>query len=275
MLAPLDNETIFKIAFTDKIVFTQFVKDIVGIDFVVGKIETEKKFSPKTTLIDIKLDIFAESKDKRIIIEIQRVDYDYHFDRFLNYFLSTIIEQQKSAKKYKIEQTVYSIVLLTTPYILHQTTNDVIEDEVLIQNLDPETLEGKKINIFGHKQVFLNPHYRHDKTPKNIKDWLDFIYASIKNPDNYEINLQNQGIKRASELIDYDKLDAETREQMKITNERKALHSIIELQAIQKREIEIAEEMLKANIQIELITKITKLPVEIIEKLSTELKNKL
>jgi len=195
MLAPLDNETIFKKAFTDKIVFTQFVKDIIGIDFV-GKIETEKKFKPKASLIDIKLDIFAESKDKRVIIEIQRIDYDYHFDRFLNYFLSPIIEQQKSSNKYQIEQTVYSIVILTTPYKVNQITGRTIEDEVLIQNLDPETLEGKKITIFGHKQIFLNPHYRHQKTPQNIKDWLDLIYASIKNPEHYVINLKNAGIKR-------------------------------------------------------------------------------
>jgi len=43
MLAPLDNETIFKRAFTDKIVFQQFVKDIFNIEITVDKIETEKK----------------------------------------------------------------------------------------------------------------------------------------------------------------------------------------------------------------------------------------
>ena len=32
MLSNLDNEVIFKKAFTNKIVFTQFVKDIIGID---------------------------------------------------------------------------------------------------------------------------------------------------------------------------------------------------------------------------------------------------
>jgi hypothetical protein len=38
MLAPLDNETIFKTAFTDKTVFIQFVKDILGIDVEVTDI---------------------------------------------------------------------------------------------------------------------------------------------------------------------------------------------------------------------------------------------
>ncbi|TAD95966.1 MAG: hypothetical protein EAZ97_14750, partial [Bacteroidetes bacterium] len=44
MLGNLDNEVIFKKAFTDKIVFKAFVRDILGIDIEVDKIETEKKF---------------------------------------------------------------------------------------------------------------------------------------------------------------------------------------------------------------------------------------
>jgi hypothetical protein len=47
MLAPLDSGTIFKTAFTDKVVFKQFVKDILGIDIEVDKIETEKNSPPK------------------------------------------------------------------------------------------------------------------------------------------------------------------------------------------------------------------------------------
>lgn len=47
MLAPLDNGTVFKAAFTDKTVFKQFVKDIIGIEIEVDKIETEKSLHPK------------------------------------------------------------------------------------------------------------------------------------------------------------------------------------------------------------------------------------
>ena len=39
MLAPLDNEVIFKQAFTDKTVFKSFVKDILDIEIEVDKIE--------------------------------------------------------------------------------------------------------------------------------------------------------------------------------------------------------------------------------------------
>jgi hypothetical protein len=111
MLGNLDNEVIFKKAFTDKIVFTQFVKDILDLDVEIGIIETEKKFLPKIGYIDFELDIFAESVDKRIVIEIQKVEYDHNFDRFLHYFLMVIAEQQKRSKEYGIEQTVYMIVV--------------------------------------------------------------------------------------------------------------------------------------------------------------------
>ena len=77
MLSNLDNEVIFKKAFTDKIVLTQFVKDILNIDFEVDTIETEKRFNPKVGNIDFKYNIFAESVVHRVIVEIQKVDYDY------------------------------------------------------------------------------------------------------------------------------------------------------------------------------------------------------
>ena len=83
MLGNLDNEVIFKKAFTNKFVLQCLVKDLFNIDFVPETVETEKRFQPKIAFIDFKYDVFAQSKDKRIIVEIQRVDYDYSFDRFL------------------------------------------------------------------------------------------------------------------------------------------------------------------------------------------------
>jgi hypothetical protein len=72
MLGNLDNEVIFKKAFTNPIVFKAFVRDILGLEIEVDKIETEKKFEPKIGYVDFELDIFAESIDQRIVIEIQR-----------------------------------------------------------------------------------------------------------------------------------------------------------------------------------------------------------
>ncbi len=79
-LARLDNEVIFKKAFTNPEVLKSFVKDITGLDINPDIIETEKKYDTQEGGTDIRYDIFVEDTKQRIIIEIQKAFYDYHFD---------------------------------------------------------------------------------------------------------------------------------------------------------------------------------------------------
>jgi len=97
MLGNLDNGVIFKKAFTNKVVFKAIVKDILGID--VDVIETEKKFKSKIGYVDFELDIFADTTDRRIVIEIQRVEYNHHFDRFLYCFFRCLFLNNKKNRK--------------------------------------------------------------------------------------------------------------------------------------------------------------------------------
>jgi len=217
MLTNLDNEVIFKKAFTDKLVFTTFVHDVLGIDVVVDKIETEKRFTPKVGCVDFKLDIFAETVDRRVVIEIQRVEYDHNFDRFLHYFLMVIAEQQKNAKQYGLDQTVYIIVVLTAPYTILDKTKQAVLDEVLLVALNPRTLSGQVRDLYGHQMIFLNPNHSNDDTPASIRDWLALIYQSIYNPKDPVLNRDNAGIRRAAELIDFDNLTPEERADAKNT----------------------------------------------------------
>jgi hypothetical protein len=215
MLGNLDNEVIFKKAFTNKTVFKAFVRDILGIDIEVDKIEAEKRFEPKIGYIDFELDIFAESTDKRIVIEIQRIEYDHHFDRFLHYFLMLIAEQQKKAKEYSIDRTVYVIVVLTAPYKISEKNGKPILDEVLLLKLNPQTLKGEIRDMFGHQLVCLNPNHPDPDTPPQIRDWLDLIYQSIHSPERPVLNTANEGIKKAMELISFENLTPEERTQAK------------------------------------------------------------
>jgi hypothetical protein len=228
MLAPLDNEVIFRIAFTDIEVFTCFVKDIIGIDVVVDKIETKKKFSPKIGNIDFEYDIFAESLDHRVIIEIQKVEYDYHFDRFLLYHNMAIAELQKSSKQYKIDQEVYTIVLLSSPYRGLDKKGKAIKDEVLISQADPRNLQNEITQIYGHQLIFLNPHHKTEKTPPNYRDWLDLIYESIYNQKEYKLNLMNKGVNKVVNLIEYEKLTPEQVREMKEQEGKKVVLSMYE-----------------------------------------------
>jgi len=215
MITNLDNEVIFKKAFTDKIVFTRFVHDVLGIDVEVDTIETEKRFDPPVGYVDFRLDIFAETTDRRIVIEIQRVEYDHNFDRFLHYFLMVIAEQQKSAKLYGIEQTVYVIVVLTAPYTIEEKSGKAVLDEVLLLTLNPRTLSGQVRDLYGHQLVFLNPNHPADDTPPGIRDWLTLIHESIHNPKHPVVNIANEGIRRAVSLIDFDNLTPEERAEAK------------------------------------------------------------
>jgi PD-(D/E)XK nuclease family transposase len=205
MLGSLDNEVIFKKAFTDKIVFEAFVKDILGLDITVGTIETEKKFTPAIGHIDFELDIFAETLDKRTVIELQRAQYDYNFDRFMHYLQMLVAEQQQKASKYKVKQTVYLIVVMTLPYKFNDLTGEAVREEVIVTKFCSQNLNGKNIPIYGHQMVCLNPNHPEPDTPQAMRDWLDLFYQSIHSPERPNINRSNAGIKRAADLIDFTK----------------------------------------------------------------------
>ncbi len=270
MLANLDNEVVFKKAFTDKTVFTCFVKDILDIDFVVNKIETEKKFNPKEGNIDIKYDIFAESADHRIIVEIQRVDYDYGFDRFLRYHMMAIAQLQKNSKSYLINKQVYTIVMFSTKYKVKNCNNSPIKDEVLMSSFDLINLKGEKVNIFPHKIIFLNPNYKSESTPPQYRDWLELVYESIHHPKEYKLNMKNKGIKRATDIIEFEQFNETELEKMKISESRKTVLEFIEEEGIEKgklkEKLEIAKKLLDV-LDVETISKKTGLTKAEIEKL--------
>lgn len=266
MLANLDNEVIFKKAFTDRIVFHAFVKDVLGIDVEVDEIETEKKFEPQVGHIDFKLDIFAESKKDRVIIEIQRVVYDHNFDRFLHYFMMSIVEMQSNYKKYGINKTVYAIIVMTAPYEVKDKSGYMLLNEVMISKVNPKDLRGKEIALYNHQMVFLNAYHKEPETPAAIRDWLDLIYQSIHEYKNPKINLNKPAIKRAADIIDVSNLTSEERtERMKAENIRAAFTL--------KVQIEINKAILKAHesgIDIDTMSQIFNKTPEEIEKIINE-----
>jgi predicted transposase/invertase (TIGR01784 family) len=268
-LARLDNEVFFKKAFTDEIVFKAFVKDIVGIEVNPDKIETEKAFQPKLGNINFKYDIFAEDSKKRIVIEIQKVEYDHNFDRFLHYHLQAITEQQRSSDDYTVEKTVYTIVVMTAPYKINEKTREIYKDEVLISILNPKNLKGMERKLFNHELIYLNPNYKGQDTPPNYRDWLDLIYESIHHPNNPTLNITNAGIKRASEIVSYENVTPEEWEQSKIEVSKRKVIKLEREAGRDEAQIEIAKNMLADNEPNEKIAKYTNLTLEQIQELRT------
>jgi PD-(D/E)XK nuclease family transposase len=268
MLANLDNEVIFKKAFTDKLVLQRFVKDLFGIDFIPDNIETEKRFKPKIAHIDFKYDVFAESKDKRIVVEIQKIDYDYNFDRFLLYHNMAVAELQRNSKEYKADKTVYTIVVCTEKYISKTKEEEEIDDDILVHNSNLFNLENQERNVFGHKLIFLNHNYIKDSTPKGFRDWLELVQQSIKNPENPQVNLDNEGVKKVVEIIDYEQL---TPEELREAKNRHATESSKEAywnNAIYEGSKTIARKLIAQKVlTLEQIAEITSLPISVVKKL--------
>lgn len=271
MLARLDNEVYFKKAFTDKTVFIAFVKDIIGIEVEPEKIETEKAFTPKVGSINFKYDIFAEDTEKRVVIEIQKVEYDHNFDRFLHYHLQAITEQQRSSNDYSVDKTVYTIVVMTAPYKMNKKTHEIYRDEVLISNLNPVNLKGIEQKIFNHELIYLNPNYKDSSTPRNYRDWLDLIYESIHNPENPNINLNNAGVKRVAEIANMNNVTPEEWEQAKIEVSKRIVITLERDEERNETIIKLVKKLIDLQSTDEFIHKATGLDLSEIQKLRDEI----
>jgi len=204
-LAPLDNSVIFKKLFTDPDILSAFIYDLLGIKLNLKSedIQTEKKFKPPVGHIDFAYDIFVDAPDDRVIVEIQRVRYDDHYDRFFHYFVAALAEIPKSYREYRLNRTVHTIVWLTRAVHDKQYQSSVITNTILA-----ESDRGEKFQIYPHKLYFLNPNYVHDKTASGVADWLNLVRESIKNPEHPEVNDEREIIDRAVHLIADDDLTA-------------------------------------------------------------------
>lgn len=270
MLGNLDNEVIFKKAFTDKFVLKCLVKDLFNVDFEPETVETEKGFEPKIAYIDFKYDIFAESKDKRIVVEIQRVDYDYNFDRFLLYHNMAIAEMQRTSKEYKIDKVVYTIVLFTSKYIAKDKNGVLVESDILFHYSNLFDLYGKEYDVFGHKLIYLNHNHLQDTTPEGYKDWLNLVKESIKHPENPAINLTNEGIKKVAEIIDFEKLSPEEMRETKNTNAAESAREAYELEAKHQAKLDIVRKLIKRNLSNQDISEDTGIDIQQIERIRKE-----
>ncbi|MDZ7880846.1 MAG: PD-(D/E)XK nuclease family transposase [Saprospiraceae bacterium] len=244
MLANLDNEVHFKKVFTDVDVFCAFVKDVLGIEMKILKVETEKVLPSKTSAIKFRMDLFAEDKENRTVVEIQKVDYDYTYDRFTHYFTGNLSDVQRSSKTYTYGKDIYIIVVVTSAYRITDKHGVLLKDDVLITDMNPRTLDGQVRDMYNHKLVILNSTNVTAATPPAILDWLNLITESIKNPENPRINKSKPAIVRAAELAEADNIDPEEIADAKIEEMRKETLARVEIDAGKK--VKAAQDEAKA-----------------------------
>ncbi len=253
-IASLDNEVHFKNVFTDVEIFTAFVKDVLGIEIEIDKVETEKILPSKVSAIKFRMDLYAEDKTNRTAVEIQKVDYDYAYDRFSHYFHANLVDLQKSSQDYSYAKDVYVIVVVTSAYKIKNKNGELLRDDVLITDTNPRTLKGDKRYMQDHKLVMLNAIHANDNTPKAIKDWLDLIVESMKEEqDLNNINTDNPAINKAVNRAALDDLTPEERAESKIQYMRKRMIALREYEAVQDTKVAAALALNKNRVAIPII----------------------
>ncbi len=257
MLANLDNEVHFKKVFTDIDVFCGFVKDVLGIDMHITKVETEKVLQSRVSAIKFRMDLFAEDDENRTIVEIQKVEYDYAFDRFTHYFMGNMIDTQRTSRDYSFAKEIYVIVIVTAAYRISEKNGKPINDDVLITDINPRTLQGDLRNLYNHKMVVLNTAHLKPDTPAEIKDWLDLIVESMKNPENPNINTRKPAIAKAAQLAELNNISPEQLAEAKIEEMKRIKIALIVDDERKQSEINVKEAVAQTE---------QKLKVEGIEK---------
>ncbi|TAE01660.1 MAG: hypothetical protein EAZ97_03130 [Bacteroidetes bacterium] len=217
--------------------------------------------------MDFKYDIFAESKDKRVVVEIQKVDYDYNFDRFLLYHNMAIAEMQRTSREYKTDRVVYTIAVFTSKYVARNRQNMLVASDILFHYSNLFDLDGKEYDVFGHKLIYLNHNHIKNTTPQGYKDWLTLVKESIKHPENPDVNLDNEGIRKVVEIIDYERLSPEEMRETKNSNAAESAKEVYEYEAKLQKAVEIAQNAISEGFDNKIIAKLTGLTTEQIEDL--------
>ncbi len=282
-VASLQYGVIFKKAFCDVDVFKGFVRDILGIELNIDKVETEKEFKPAIGKVAVKFDLYAQDKEGRVIVEIQhQYSTDDHYDRFLHYHCVALLEQAENAKNYKPPLAVYTIVVLTS-------SDTKYREDVLTIDFDLKSKTGKSLGEIPHKVVFLCPRHVDENTPMAYREWLDVIFDSLDEKIDESLYHKSE-VQKVVEHIQKSSVSPEEKaqmieeynwEQFKIKQEKLLLESIerskiegklegkIEgkIEGEHAKALAIAKGMLAKNLDLETISELTDLTMVEIQNL--------
>jgi predicted transposase/invertase (TIGR01784 family) len=205
-VASLRYGVIFKKAFSQPDIFKAFVKDFLGIELNIDKVEMEKSFPIPIGNVDTRFDLFAEDKQNRVIVDIQHVRYGDHYDRFLHYHCAALLEQIASSKDYRPHLKVFTIVVLTS--------GDRHQVDLAVIDFDPKTFDGKPLNEIPHKVLYVCPKYVTKDTPEPYREWLLAIADSLDEEVD-ETAYQRPEIQQIFNLIARDLVSPQERARMK------------------------------------------------------------
>ncbi len=171
---PLESGAMFKHVFGQVDVFKAFVKDVVGVELNIERVQMEYEYPKPIGYVKTKYDLFAEDVAGRVVVEIQHVKEGDFFDRFLYYHMISLAEQVKGSKAYQFDRAVYTIVVLTSI-----PKDKSVNFSVGISTMNPVTEFGQTVEVYPHRLLFLAPRLVNEQTPPLIREWLELIKDSL------------------------------------------------------------------------------------------------
>ncbi len=241
-VAPLRYDVIFKKAFGNLEIFTAFVKDFIGVNLEITKVETEKSFCPPIGPVDSRFDLFAEDTKNRIVVDIQHDRLTDHYDRFLHYHCAAMLELTTRSETYRSPIRVYTLVVLTS--------GDKHQVDIATIDFDPKDLKGNPLKEIFHRIIYICPKYVSMETPAAYREWLQAIDDTLDEKVD-ETKYKNPAIRKVFDCIEDSQVTPQDRAKMKDEAARKETN--------EERTIEIAREMRKEGLPLEQIARITKL----------------
>ena len=255
---PLRYGTAFKKALGDPQLFTNFVKAVLGIDIEIERVETEKSFFPALSPISVRFDLFAEDTKNRLIIEIQHEDYIDHYDRFLYYHSTALVEMTRKSDDYRPIRTLYTIVV--------QTSADRHGEDMAVIDMDPIGRRTGHLNVLNHKIVFLfSKHFGQD-TPPALQEWLRAVDDTLDSAVE-EAEYANPWILRLFDLVEEDHLTPDDRAQLIEDHYIDQVRAEGEAKGEAKTKRLLAIEMLRMGLTIDQVENITGLDQQTLQSL--------
>ncbi len=262
-VASLKYGVIFKKAFSQPEIFTAFVRDVLGVTIEIDHVETEKSFKPIVGNVDSHFDLFAEDTKNRIIVDIQHTRHEDHYDRFLHYHCVALLEQISSAKNYRPNLRVFTIVVLTS--------GDKHKTDVAMIDFDPKNLKGEPLGEIEHKVIYLCPKYVNQETPEAYREWLEAIDDTLDEEVD-ETHYHSSAIQGIFNAIEKDEVTPEERALMFEEYNRGVYESTVKQEGRKEGKLlekqAIAKTMLAEGLAIEMIVKVTGLSLDDINQIN-------
>jgi hypothetical protein len=135
-----------------------------------------------------------------------------------------------------LDNEIFFKKIFTDPEVFRAFVRDVTGVDVPDAKIETEKQLERKVAAIRFK---LDIYAESVEAPATIKDWLDLISESIKNPHSPKINLTNPGIKRAATLAEVSNIPESVLEDAKKAEAGKKTISIYEATAKENKEKEL------------------------------------